>query len=421
MLRLLVEFNLNFSKPYAMKKANLLTAALGFLLMILFVPSQAQNLNFSSETILYDGKDVRSIIADDFNQDQLPDLAGLVRDNLNGNHIAIFLNTGNGVYNKDPDSIYLVGEVPIEIKNGDLNKDNYPDLVTSLRIDSMLIIWYGRVDGTFGSMDSVLIPIECEYLEIADLNQDGHLDVVVTEDGMIACLFGNGDGSFQDPELYYSSGNPWDVEVADMDDDGFPDILVGHGGGSSLRIHYNDSMGGFSNVKSVYATRPPWYLEVSDFNEDGDLDIAAGSGSYDSENVIILLQDSLGDFEYSAKMSPCGYVRNSTIGDLNGDDHTDILAIDNDGIYAVLGDGTGYVLLIDTIEYDPADFSGDVVHVTDLNGDDKQDIIVGQSDRISIYYNDESSSAVDNLENHPSFLKLNQNYPNPFPGQIIYV
>jgi hypothetical protein len=76
---------------------------------------------------------------------------------------------------------------------------------------------------------------------IADVNGDGHLDLVVANmcelgnegcgrpgyDGGVAVLLGNGDGTFQNP-IIYSSGGPdaVSVAVADVNGDGRPDLVV---------------------------------------------------------------------------------------------------------------------------------------------------------------------------------------------------
>lgn len=74
---------------------------------------------------------------------------------------------------------------------------------------------------------------------IADLNGDGHPDVVVASEcltsecshgadpGGVSVLLGNGDGTFQNP-INYSSGGPdaLSVAVADVNGDGRPDLVA---------------------------------------------------------------------------------------------------------------------------------------------------------------------------------------------------
>jgi hypothetical protein len=61
----------------------------------------------------------------------------------------------------------------------------------------------------------------------ADLNGDGHLDLVVTAPNALYVLLGAGDGTFQtagfaaDPEAK-------SIAIADMNGDGIPDLVIAH-------------------------------------------------------------------------------------------------------------------------------------------------------------------------------------------------
>jgi hypothetical protein len=71
---------------------------------------------------------------------------------------------------------------------------------------------------------------------VADLNGDGKLDLVVTNEcanskscvsGSVSVLLGNGDGTFRTAVSYSSGGStPTSVVVADVNGDGKPDLLV---------------------------------------------------------------------------------------------------------------------------------------------------------------------------------------------------
>ncbi len=64
---------------------------------------------------------------------------------------------------------------------------------------------------------------------VADVNGDGHLDLVVAYpgEGSVGVLLGKGDGTFQ-PVVKYNSGGSGasSVAVADVNGDGKPDIVV---------------------------------------------------------------------------------------------------------------------------------------------------------------------------------------------------
>src|SRR6516164_5374638 len=66
------------------------------------------------------------------------------------------------------------------------------------------------------------------FQAVADLNGDGHLDVVVAEDDAgVGVMLGNGDGTFQAPVSYSTGGftrSP--IAIADLDGDGKLDLVV---------------------------------------------------------------------------------------------------------------------------------------------------------------------------------------------------
>jgi len=76
-------------------------------------------------------------------------------------------------------------------------------------------------------------------IAVADLNGDGNLDAVVTNpcttqqdctNGSVSVLLGNGDGTFQAGVIYSSGGyGAFRVAIADLNGDGHPDIVVANG------------------------------------------------------------------------------------------------------------------------------------------------------------------------------------------------
>src|SRR5215831_19128507 len=62
---------------------------------------------------------------------------------------------------------------------------------------------------------------------VADLNHDGHADVVVANVNGLGVLLGNTGGTLQAGVAYDSGGSlAYDVKVADLNQDGKPDIVV---------------------------------------------------------------------------------------------------------------------------------------------------------------------------------------------------
>jgi hypothetical protein len=111
-------------------------------------------------------------------------------------------------------------------------------------------------------------------VEIADVNGDGHPDVVVAVQGgnEVSIFRGNGDLTFQSRLDVPTARNPVAVAVADWTGDGRPDLLVGAADDTTLTVHVGDGTGGFTPGASVRCPTIPYEIEIGDVTGDGRLD-----------------------------------------------------------------------------------------------------------------------------------------------------
>lgn len=179
--------------------------------------------------------------------------------NDNGKFIDITLESG---LDKE-----IAGGYGLGISVGDLNNDNYPDIYISNDYDSPDRLYINQKDGTFKNETkerTTHIALFSMGNDIADLNNDGHLDIVAldmsaedhvrikTQMGAMApekfyelVRFGfphqymyntmqlnNGNGTFSDvAQLAGISSTDWSWAplAADFDNDGFKDIFISNG------------------------------------------------------------------------------------------------------------------------------------------------------------------------------------------------
>ncbi|MFK7928543.1 MAG: FG-GAP repeat domain-containing protein [Myxococcota bacterium] len=116
--------------------------------------------------------------------------------------------------------------------------------------------------------------------KVGDINGDGHLDLVVTPDGMfsssssgLVAFMGDGTGSFAPSvALAGTVGFSRHIALGDLDGDGDLDLATNNGGVSWWR---NDGSGQFAQVATVHSPGDLfWQLDLVDVDSDGDLDIA---------------------------------------------------------------------------------------------------------------------------------------------------
>lgn len=228
-------------------------------------------------------KGPHQVVAVDMDGDSNVDF---VTVNQYGNSVSVFVDpTGDGNFVPSPNiapfgqptGVFPVGNGPLGVAIADLNNDGRPDIVTANSNDDTVTVLLRSngvgvqigsatdfpLGGTIAPAPSqpagtppVFIPVvEPVSVAIADLNQDGFLDIVTADKftSTVTILHGGKGGTagnFFVPSDYGHFGsttaiglppvklvtptNPVVVVLADMNDDGLLDIVVGSFGGSSV-------------------------------------------------------------------------------------------------------------------------------------------------------------------------------------------
>ncbi len=114
---------------------------------------------------------------------------------------------------------------------------------------------------------------------IADLDQDGHLDLLLTEHGYYARLFWNNGGTFSDP-YDVIMGDTHGVGAGDYDQDGRMDLIISRGGGDgsnprnpvAFQVNRDRSIEGGEEFAHFERTRGR-AVKLVDSDNDGSLDL----------------------------------------------------------------------------------------------------------------------------------------------------
>ena len=150
----------------------------------------------------------------------------------------------------------------------------------------------------------------------------------------------------------------------------------------------------FVSAPLVPAGQQPFGVVLSDFNGDGKLDFAVANQIF-AGTVSVSLENGRGQFQPAAAFSTDAfYTVALTAGDLNGDGHADIAALNNcnsarctNGTLTILlgnGDGT----FQNAVNYDLG-ITPKAVVIADLNGDGKPDMAAtsSSSNFVSVFVN----------------------------------
>ena len=234
--------------------------------------------------------------------------------------------------------------------------------------------------------------VSTQGVAIADVDDDGHQDVIVgdygdgTEGGLYVYL-GNGDGTFEDP-IHPDDSRPLIRVAAGAIADGVVDVVAMNAGstdGGVLRFRGNAD-GSFSSITNI-AEASTWDVALAEITGDARLDLLSTTSS-------IELRPGTGTEGFGT-----GQTYGLTNGfqcvkaiDVDNDDDLDVFGCSFDGIYPLINDGG-------TLE--PGDFFGQGINdilTGDFDGDGNNDIAGTGSSLVTVYFGNGSGGFAKGVE-----------------------
>jgi FG-GAP-like repeat len=219
---------------------------------------------------------VGKIVVKDMNGDGKLDLvlAGA------GPNVVVLLGDGAGHF-------ALASQIGLPVTSatvGDFNEDGEPDLALSQLTTNAGLIWpyLGDGAGNFTAGTSVPGGSSPLYIDTADFDHDGHLDIVIadflygsllTMPTTSLVLFGDGHGNFP-RNLVLNAGNQTNQAAAvDVNADGWADIVLMNDGSDDFDVFLNDQTGTFQVPYSFGVGVSPSSFQIADVDGDGRPDL----------------------------------------------------------------------------------------------------------------------------------------------------
>jgi enediyne biosynthesis protein E4 len=206
----------------------------------------------------------------------------------------------------------------------------------------------------------------------ADLNNDGHMDLYVTNDTVPNFLFANrGKGKFEEIGMLAGVGvsvfgkprSGMGVDAADYDQDGWIDLFEANVDQEMFSLYHNDKNEVFSDVSnpngigSTTRLMSGWGLKFFDFDNDGNIDLLLCDGHPDDrieqlrDNVkylepMLLFRGNGTSFENVSRQSGGIFSkplagRGMALGDFNNDGAVDVLVSQNNAAPLLLRNNAG--------------------------------------------------------------------------------
>jgi hypothetical protein len=290
-----------------------------------------------------------------------------------------------------PDATPLaVGTDPVWIETGDLDDDGLPDLVVVNRGSGDLSVFLASVGGGFHPETRLPLPFTApDVARIGDVNNDGIADIVVSQGGdivfeldPIAVLLGQGVGAFAPANLITDDSDSVaerlpvaDIALADLDDDGNLDIVassdsVTSPSGVQARFGAGDGTFTFQRAIASGISQTAGELVAADIDADGLIDLVVQSNQVPF-HVLLNAGAELLD-PPRAETSSSFEALTIRVEDLNGDGLPDIVAeLGQTGRFAY--PATGIATYSSPIPI-PVDRTSDL-ELRDLNNDGNPDLI----------------------------------------------
>jgi hypothetical protein len=272
------------------------------------------------------------------------------------------------------------------------------------------------------------------HLATADFNNDGILDLIlpsknVSNTASFSLYLGNGSGGFTGGTpipTRTSLGNNIAIVTADFDNDGDKDVVMGEADSplGEMIILVNDGLGNFTISTTTFNTiRLPTGAAAGDFNQDGKPDIAMSMAN--SNRVQIFLNTSIGgviSFSnlVSVNTSNLGLLpRAVVVGNFNADNFLDIATANytSGSVSVAFGDGTG-AFTIATVY--PTGVNCRDIATGDLDNDGDFDLVTANYGESSISILTNNGSGTFGVTSKIVATKMNGVAINDFNGDGFY-
>jgi hypothetical protein len=229
-------------------------------------------------------------------------------------------------------------------------------------------------------------------LLIVDLDGDGLKDVLVCDGRLnkVSWIRQVRLGVYEEQDIGETIAGPAHVEVADLNGDGHLDVLVAAMGvippsnvkTGAVVVLVNDGKNHFSNRVVLENVARVSCVTAADLNQDGRLDLVVGQFGYMEGEIRWM--ENLGNWQFkSHQLLDLPGTIHAPVADLTGTGNLDVVALvsqDSEEVHAFMGDGQGHFR--DRVLYGSTnkDYGSSGLSIGDVNKDGRPDIVYTNGD-----------------------------------------
>lgn len=317
------------------------------------------NATFGEQKIItMNLNNVRNVSVVDMDNDGWVDV---LSSSFNDHKVVWYKNNGNGIFSDEKIIVTFPSGYYVSVFSTDMDNDGDEDVLTSFSLNK----WY-KNDGN-GNFEEQETTIETEgAIYPVDIDTDGDIDIMQASSANIVWYENMGDGNLGNEQIITGGSDVFvSIHTADLNSDGNMDILYTNDEHTTILWCLNQGNGNFANPQIAVTTIPVFLpfmglfysIDAGDFDGDGDIDILQNSGSNDYVNDLIwYANDGLNNFgEANVVMRNVELDNIGTI-DINGDGNNDVIATSSDGNRVLLcsndsGNGNFSIQEADIISY----------------------------------------------------------------------